>query len=109
MTSVFYEWTRLDQKGDILVLKGVPFAGDGTRCDVCDLDPPGNPCIDFDSPIDVVDCEGNLCSMFDYCSTLDSVDWQVTDHRAITDLEWNMCPQARTNPHIYKQDLYSDL
>ena len=74
VTSIFYESTTLSTVGDVLVLQAVPFHNDGYRCNVCDFDPPMNPCTDFSSPIDVYDCEENLCSDYDYCATLLDLD-----------------------------------
>ena len=88
-----------------MVIYQVPFDEYGTRCDICASGM--NPCTDFgDSPVDVVDCSGNLCSTYDVCIPIleerNAADWDPT---AITDLFWQICPQAKTNPYVYKQSL----
>ena len=71
VTGTMYESTTLSKKGDKLVLKDVPFdSSTGLRCNVCEMDPPMNPCTDFATPIDVYDCDYNLCSEYDICSQL---------------------------------------
>ena len=105
VTTIMYESTTLDTKGSLLVLLAVPFESDGGyRCDVCEFDPPMNPCTDFDSPIDIVDCDGNLCSEYDYCATIESVDL-TSNPKAVTPLDWTMCPRAKSNPYLYKGDI----
>ena len=73
--SEMYAAPTLSTVGNKLILYAVPFQNsDGYRCDVCEFDPPMNPCTDFDSPIDIEDCDGNLCSDYDYCPTIESID-----------------------------------
>ena len=105
LPTEMYQTTTLDSKGDELVIYQVPFDEFDTPCDICGAGM--NPCTDFgDSPVDVVDCEGNLCSTYDVCSELlDEAAEDDWDPKAVTDLSWQMCPQAKSNPYYYKQSL----
>ena len=67
-----------------------------------------NPCTDFDSPIDIVDCDQNLCSEYDYCATIETVDL-TSNPKAVTALDWTMCPRAKSNPYIYKNDISDEI
>ena len=86
VTSIYYDWTTLTSRGDVLILYGVPMKGDdeGNRCDMCSFDI--DPCTYFASPVDVVDCDGFVCSDFDaYCTNLHISD-PAPSMEAITDL-----------------------
>ena len=65
-----------------------------------------DPCAGFgNGAVDVVDCDGNVCSEFDVCSMLlTNSAIEGWDHKAVTALDWTMCPQAATNPYKYKDE-----
>ena len=104
VNKIMYESTTLTTKGEVLKLLAVPFNDSGdvlVRYDFCSMDI--NPCTAFASPVDIYDCDNNLCTEYDYCATI--LDLVPLDNElAVTDLEWNMCPQAKTNPYVYKKE-----
>jgi hypothetical protein len=87
--SIFYEWTNLISNGPVVTLLDVPFAG-VDQSGVCNMCVFGyDPCTDFDSPIDVIDCNGDVCSDFDYCA---DIHLREVGPLEITDAEGYICP-----------------